>query len=102
MKDRIGRGAALLLGIAYGAGMMYLLDPEIGPHRRALVREDLVRLRNRARRWALRQLRCAAGELHGSFLAMLTKMREGPLPDKTLERRIRAQLGHGAVAREMS
>ena len=93
-KDRIGRGVALLLGVAYGAGMMYLLDPDLGRDRRRLIRSRLLLSRNRVQRWVLGRLRHAAGELRGSIVQMRSKMREGPVPDRTLERRVRAQLTH--------
>jgi hypothetical protein len=75
--------------------MMYLLDPDIGLHRRRWIRDRLLQARNQANRWLFGQFRYAAGELRGSLL------REGPLPDRTLERRVRAQLGR-VVARSRS
>ena len=40
----MNRGIALIGGLGLGAGVMYLLDPEMGRRRRALLRDRLVSL----------------------------------------------------------
>src|SRR5437763_15093221 len=42
------RAFALLAGAGLGAGLMYILDPDLGRRRRALVRDKAVRLANKA------------------------------------------------------
>ena len=44
-------GRAFICGLAAGAALMYLLDPERGRRRRALLRDQLVSANVRARRY---------------------------------------------------
>ena len=44
----LAKGLLLLGGIGLGAGLMYMLDPDKGRRRRALVRDQLTRASNRA------------------------------------------------------
>ncbi len=94
VKDTIGRAAILGLGIGYGAGMMFLLDPDLGRRRRAQIRDKVVRARNEARWFLGQQFRNAIHKLQGSFFEARAKLREGQVSDAVLERRVRAQIGH--------
>ncbi|MFB3813316.1 MAG: hypothetical protein ACE14L_04320 [Terriglobales bacterium] len=93
-KDRTGRGFALLTGIAYGAGMMYLVDPDMGRHRRALIRDKMVRAVHDARWWANKQVRNALFNLRGEVSELRANITEGRIEDRRLEERVRAQIGH--------
>ncbi len=93
-KDRIGRGLSLFAGIAYGAGMMYLLDPDAGRRRRALVRDKIVRVRHEAQWWAEQQARNLMNNLRGNIAEFRARARETEVPDEHLERRVRAAIGH--------
>ena len=66
-KDPTASAAALLAGIGIGAAAMYLLDPERGPQRRAVVSENLNRARERAGQAMeqARQAREGGGEAGG-------------------------------------
>ncbi len=46
--ERLAKGLLLLGGIGLGAGLMYMLDPDRGRRRRALVRDQLTSASNRA------------------------------------------------------
>jgi osmotically-inducible protein OsmY len=86
----------LILGILLGAGLMYLLDPDRGRRRRALIRDQVVHgaheiedfggevasrarhLRNRAR---------------GAMIEVRTRSMQEEIEDSVLAARIRAELG---------
>ncbi len=93
-RDRIGRGLALFAGIAYGAGMMYLLDPDTGRRRRALVRDKIMRARHEAQWWAGQQARNVMNNVRGRIAEVRARAREIEVPDERLERRVRAAIGH--------
>jgi hypothetical protein len=74
--------------------MMFLLDPDLGRRRRALIRNKMVRARNQARWFLERQLRNAIYNLQGTVAETRAKLREAPVSDEVLEERVRAQVGH--------
>lgn len=92
----MNKQTSLILGVALGAGLMYLLDPARGRRRRALVRDRLVHgahevedlgggvasrarhLRNRAR---------------GAMLEARGRLTREEVDDTILEARVRSQLG---------
>jgi hypothetical protein len=92
----MNRQETLLLGMILGAGLMYLLDPERGRRRRALIRDQFVHgaheledfggevasrarhLRNRAR---------------GAVIETRTRWRREEVDDPVLEARVRSHLG---------
>ena len=93
----------MLMGMALGAGLMYLLDPGRGGRRRALLRDQVVHgaheledlgdqiaakarhLRNRAR---------------GKIVETRNRRLEEEVPDAVLEARVRSELGR--VVADMS
>jgi hypothetical protein len=90
----MGKGLALMAGIGYGLGMMYLLDPDLGRRRRALVRGQMTHVRNHARRWLRHQLRNGFNHLRGSVSELRARMREIQVDDEILRERVRARIGH--------
>lgn len=85
----------VLLGCAgLGAGAMYLLDPDRGRRRRALLRDRVVHgvrstgetLDVRARRFANRW--------HGLLAKARPPLAAKPIPDAVLAERVRSQIGH--------
>ena len=44
MRDEMRRGGDILAGLLLGAGAMYLLDPDRGTRRRALMRDRAIHL----------------------------------------------------------
>ncbi|HEX5759963.1 MAG TPA: BON domain-containing protein [Thermoanaerobaculia bacterium] len=84
----------LLGGVGLGAGLMFLLDPDRGRRRRALVRDKAVRSLNvtgEALRKTGKDLgnrtRGVAAEVHG-------RLRRDDSPNEVLGARVRARLGH--------
>lgn len=84
------------LGLAAGAGLMYLLDPERGRRRRALVRDQVVHGAHE-----LEGLGAAAGarardlrnRTRGALAEARGRIRREPVDDTVLEERVRAELG---------
>ena len=90
-----GQGAfwgGLALGGILGAGLTYLFDPAGGRRRRALLRDKAVRAAHEAEDATERSTRDLANRSRGLF-ARLRGRRER-VGDRTLEERVRAQLGH--------
>lgn len=94
--------ARLLLGLALGATSVFLLDPQQGARRRALVRDKVTRTMNEGREFvdaARKDLRARAQGIS----AQARGWRGGPVTDDTLVERVRAKLGRysshpGAIA----
>jgi osmotically-inducible protein OsmY len=89
----MNRTETFTLGMLTGAGLMYLLDPDRGRRRRALLRDQVVHagheLEDTARAGG-RQLRDRAVGLAHEARAELT---EGPVEDRVLEERVRSAVG---------
>jgi len=97
LENGLNKGLWVLGGLGLGAGLMYLFDPERGKQRRALLRDKCVHAYN--------QTGQTVGDIGGTFrdlgnrtygiLSEATSLfnREG-VDDKTLEERVRSQIGH--------
>lgn len=86
----------IILGIAFGAGSAFLLDPQQGRRRRALLRDRLARTTREAREFgdaAAKDLRSRAQGLATQMRAQVSSLRGGPVSDDTLVSRVRAKLG---------
>lgn len=85
-----------IAGAALGAGLMLLLDPVRGNRRRALIRDKMI--------WAARKSRDAAGatrrdlgnRLYGAGARIRSLANRGPVDDRVLVERARAELGRVA------
>ena len=87
------RNLSLLAGAAIGAGTMFLLDPDRGARRRALVRDKFLRATNKtADGWdalsrdVTNRARGAAAEVQG-------RLRQDGADGRKLTERVRAELG---------
>jgi hypothetical protein len=96
-KHRLGKGLALITGLAYGATMMYLLDPAVGRRRRAVIRDGVTHMRNNARWWLEHQLRNSVNHVRGSIAEMRARAKDVQVGDEILLERVRAQIGHVVV-----
>jgi hypothetical protein len=85
-----------LLGCGWGAGMMYLLDPQRGRTRRALVRDKFVRFGYWLGDRADKRIRDLQYRAQGSVAEIRSSMheRQAGIADRVLEERVRAQVGH--------
>jgi osmotically-inducible protein OsmY len=91
MKGILNGVAAL----AAGAAAMYLLDPEMGRRRRAMLRGKLEAGRHDAGRFGRAQAERAAGQLRGAVAGIKSAVGLASVPasDEQLHERVRSQLG---------
>jgi hypothetical protein len=84
---------SLLVGAGAGAGLMYLLDPNLGNRRRALVRDQLVR----ARHLTEDAMDATSRDMRNRARGVVAELRAHLIPedvtDDVLEERVRARLG---------
>jgi len=87
---------ALLIGALGGAGLMYLLDPERGRLRRALLRDQVVKLGNRTED----SLKDASEEIKnrtkGAVQEAQKRIQQEAVDDATLAERVRTAIGRVA------
>lgn len=87
-----GRGA-VLTALGIGAGLMYLLDPERGRRRRALIRDQMAHGTN----FSGRAMRAARHDVANRATGMAARLRgtfsRDAVDDAVLVERVRAQLG---------
>lgn len=96
-SSRLRDGTAFLAGLGAGALITYLLDPQQGARRRALVGDKSAHFARSSGRRSLRALRHTRNQVEGfvaSASALFTPV--GPASDRKLLERIRARLGHTA------
>jgi BON domain len=88
---------ALMTGVGLGAGVMFLLDPDRGKRRRALLLDKAIRL-TRVGGWTFGKISRdisnhtvgVASEIRGSLI-------ESDVSDSVLENRVKSRLGRYAV-----
>ena len=88
------KGTALIGGAGLGAGVMYLLDPDRGKRRRALVRDQAIRSVRQTREAA----EATAHDVQHRAQGIVSTMKAwvapaAPLSDDVLVERVRARLG---------
>jgi hypothetical protein len=83
----------LATAFAAGAFAMYMLDPETGRRRRALVRDKAVAAGHDAQRLARGASRHTTDRLRGAAAEMRSQVREATPGDRQLHERIRSELG---------
>jgi osmotically-inducible protein OsmY/gas vesicle protein len=81
-------GCALL-----GGALMYMLDPERGRRRRALVRDKVIRAGHATQDLARDTGRYMADKARGVAAETQAKFRREQMPDQTLVERVRAEMG---------
>jgi hypothetical protein len=84
---------ALFTGLALGAGTMFLLDPERGARRRALVRDKAARAANKTTDGLDALTRDVANRARGAAASVRTRFDSGTTDSRTLVERVRAELG---------
>ena len=84
---------ALLIGALGGAGLMYLLDPERGRLRRALLRDQVVKLGNRTEDSLKGASEDIKNRTKGAVLEAQKRIQQEDVDDATLAERVRAAIG---------
>ena len=90
MKDTV----IFLAGAAFGAGMMYALDPDAGRRRRALTRDQLIRARVKTRETATATARDLLNRSYGMMAGARSRLFQGEVDDQLLEQRVRSRFGY--------
>jgi osmotically-inducible protein OsmY len=89
----IRTGAMLLSGLGLGAALMYVLDPERGKRRRALVRDKAVRTAHKASDRLDARSRDWKNRARGAAAELKAMKRSEDVSDPVLEERVRAEIG---------
>ena len=88
---------AFFTGLGVGAGVMYMLDPDRGKRRRALVRDQMIHVSNTSRE----ALRKASRDLRNRAVGVVAETKalfgDEHVPDPVLVDRVRARLGRYPV-----
>ena len=90
----MGKKLNLVGGIGLGAVLAFLMDPDGGGRRRALVRDKAVRLWHEAGDLAGRTSRRLRNRVRGMGAETAAAFREEPVSDDVLVARVRSQIGH--------
>ncbi|HEY3068446.1 MAG TPA: hypothetical protein VGL09_21855 [Methylomirabilota bacterium] len=83
----------VIAAVATGAALMYLLDPDRGGRRRALVRDQAVRMARRTGNAFDATSRDLTNRARGVVADLQARFRDTPVGDETLRARVRARVG---------
>jgi hypothetical protein len=83
----------VLTTVAAGAGLMYLLDPDGGRRRRALVRDQLVRAAHRTGDAVDATSRDVSNRARGVVAELRSRLSTAHVSDEVLHERVRARIG---------
>ncbi|HXG16934.1 MAG TPA: SRPBCC family protein [Calidithermus sp.] len=89
----MNRAMTMLTAAGVGAAVMYLLDPDRGNRRRALIRDKLVSARRRAGDAAQVTARDMANRARGGVAELTSWIARRPPSDDVLTERVRSRLG---------
>jgi osmotically-inducible protein OsmY len=89
----MSRGVAVIGGIGLGAGLMYLLDPDLGSRRRALVRDKLVRTAHQTGDAVDATSRDVSNRARGLAAETGSRLSEDDANDEVVAERVRSELG---------
>jgi osmotically-inducible protein OsmY len=84
----------LIGGLLVGAAVMYLLDPERGGRRRALVRDQAARARHKLGEGLDASARDLGNRAKGAVAELRSRFRREAVDDTILQERVRSALGH--------
>ena len=85
-----------IAGVVAGAGLMYLLDPDRGARRRALVRDQATRARHRVAEGAEATGRDLRNRARGTAAELRSRFRREVAGEEVLHERVRSALGRAA------
>src|ERR687892_2148790 len=83
----------LLAAAAAGAGVMYILDPDLGRRRRALVRDQLARVAHRTGDAVDTTSRDVSNRARGVVAELRSRLAHVEVSDDVLHERVRARIG---------
>jgi hypothetical protein len=83
----------LISALLAGAGLMYLLDPDRGARRRALVRDKAIRARHKLRDGFGATTRDLKNRAKGTVAGLRSRWRQEEVDDEILHERIRSVVG---------
>jgi uncharacterized membrane protein len=89
----MNRGLAMIVGAGVGAGLMYLYDPQMGRRRRALTRDQFVRLGHRVDDAIDVTRRDLTNRAVGLWAEVRSSITSDGVSGEVLAERVRAQLG---------
>jgi hypothetical protein len=92
-EEGVRNEVALLTGVAIGAGTMFLLDPERGARRRALVRDKAARAANKTSDGLDTLTRDVASRARGAAASLRGRFDRSTPDGRQLIERVRAELG---------
>jgi hypothetical protein len=92
-EEAVRNEVALITGVAIGAGTMFLLDPDRGGRRRALIRDKAVRARNKTSDGLDALTRDVANRTRGVAASVRDRLGDTPAEPRKLIERVRAELG---------
>jgi BON domain len=84
---------AMLTGAGFGAGVMYILDPDLGARRRALVKDQFASLPNTFQQAAAVTARDLKNRTVGFVSEARAQLFENEMDDEVLVGRVRSKLG---------
>ena len=91
MRNQLGMGVLGTAGI--GAGLMFLLDPDLGARRRAILRDKMISF-GRIAAWAAdKTSRDVKNRLYGTVQSTKSRFRDAAVSDDVLVERVRSQMG---------
>jgi osmotically-inducible protein OsmY len=91
----MNKSETLILGMALGAGLTYLLDPDRGTRRRALLRDRLVHAGHELEEATRSNVRHARNRARGLAHEAKAGLTERAVEDRVLEERVRSHVGRG-------
>jgi osmotically-inducible protein OsmY len=80
-------------GLALGAGLAYLFDPERGHRRRAVIRDKMIRISRKSGETADAWVEDLKNRMHGTYAALRSSSDWTTVSDDVLAARVRSQLG---------
>lgn len=83
----------VMFGMAVGAGLMYLLDPDRGGRRRALLRDQLARAGHELEDMTAASARRVRNRAIGLAHEARAGLTEGEVDDRVLSERVRSEIG---------
>lgn len=90
---RKGTTAGLWIGVGIGAGCMYLMDPDRGRARRALLQDKATSAYREVRTSAEKAQTDLANRAHGLLVEAKSALQHEPIEEDQLVARVRAKLG---------